>query len=374
MNQITYPLNDYEINPLRSFKKFNGLTNNGSSSLNKNKKQKFKQMKTSGSYNLLNDACCAKSENSKVQYFDLNIKPIQDTLKILLRDKTTKENIIWATNSYHNYGVDYYEDKQITVDTLNGWGAMTLQPRILKNQIDQKERTRKKAEVFTPGWICNEMNNTLDEDWFGRKNVFNFENGESWITREGKIVFPKNKNWKDYVYSKRLEITCGEAPYLVSRYDASSGELIQCPIDRIGILDRKLRVINENVDNEEEWLKWVQKAYQSTYGYEYQGDNLLIARINLLLTFVDNMEYKWKRQPSTQENRKIANIISWNLFQMDGLTNTIPTFESHSKYEEISIGELLGEIEEKENHLSNCKIKDWRGNKTVLFDELKKGR
>ena len=374
MNQITYPLNDYEINPLRSFKKFNGLTNNGSSSLNKNKKQKFKQMKTSGSYNLLNDTCCAKSENSKVQYFDLNIKPIQDTLKILLRDKTTKENIIWATNSYHNYGVDYYEDKQITVDTLNGWGAMTLQPRILKNQIDQKERTRKKAEVFTPGWICNEMNNTLDEDWFGRKNVFNFENGESWITYEGKIVFPKNKNWKDYVYSKRLEITCGEAPYLVSRYDVSSGELIQCPIDRIGILDRKLRVINENVDNEEEWFKWVQKAYQSTYGYEYQGDNLLIARINLLLTFVDNMEYKWKRQPSTQENRKIANIISWNLFQMDGLTNTIPTFESHPKYEEISIDELLGEIEEKENHLSNCKIKDWRGNKTVLFGELKKGR
>ena len=374
MNQITYPLNDYEITPLRSFKKFNGLTNNGSSSLNKNKKQKFKQMKTSSSYNLLNDTCCAKSENSKVQYFDLNIKSIQDTLKILLRDKTTKKNIIWATNSYHNYGIDYYENKQITVNALMGWGAMTLQPRVLKNQIDQKDRTRKKAEVFTPGWICNEMNNTLDEDWFGRKNVFNSKNGESWITREGKIVFPENKNWKDYVYSKRLEITCGEAPYLVSRYDASSGELIQCPIDRIGILDRKLRVISENVDNEEEWFKWVQKAYQSTYGYEYQGDNLLIARINLLLTFVDNMEYKWKRQPSTQENRKIANIISWNLFQMDGLTNTIPTFESHSKYEEISIGELLGEIEEKENHLSNCKIKDWRGNKTVLFDELKKGR
>ena len=189
-----------------------------------------------------------------------------------------------------------------------------------------------------------------------------------------KIVFPENKNWKDYVYSKRLEITCGEAPYLVSRYDASSGKLMQCPIDRIGILDRKLRVISENVDNEEEWFKWVQKAYQSTYGYEYQGDNLLIARINLLLTFVDNMEYKWKRQPSTQENRKIANIISWNLFQMDGLTNTIPTFESHPKYEEISIDELLGEIEEKENHLSNCKIKDWRGNKTVLFSDLKKER
>lgn len=374
MNQLLNPLNDYKSNQLSSFKNFKYLTNNESSSLNKNKKQELKQLKMFDSYNLLNEEHDTKCENSEVQYFDLNMKPIQDTLKILLRDKTTKENIIWATNSYHNYGIDYYENKQITVNTLMGWGAMTLQPRVLKNQIDQKARTRKKAEVFTPGWICNEMNNTLDEDWFGRKNVFNFENGESWITYEGKIVFPKNKNWMDYVYSKRLEITCGEAPYIVSRYDASSGELIQCLVDRIGILDRKLRIINENVDTEEEWFKWVQKAYQSTYGYEFQGDNLLIARINLLLTFVDNMKYKWNRQPTTKENRKIANIITWNLFQMDGLTYTVPNFESHPNYEGITIDQLLGEVEEKKKHLYKCKIKDWRGNKTVLFDELKKGR
>ena len=51
---------------------------------------------------------------------------------------------------------------------------------------------------------------------------------------------------------------------------ASTGEAI--PIkDRIGILDRKLRIINENTDNEGEWLKWTIRAFQSVYGYEYQG-------------------------------------------------------------------------------------------------------
>lgn len=37
-----------------------------------------------------------------------------------------------------------------------------------------------------------------------------------WITNKGKIVFPEAKNWTQYVDSRRLEITCGEAPYLVS--------------------------------------------------------------------------------------------------------------------------------------------------------------
>ena len=44
----------------------------------------------------------------------------------------------------------------------------------------------------------------------------------------------------------RMEITCGEAPYLVSRYDTTTGEPI--PIGRrIGLLDRKLCVINRQL-------------------------------------------------------------------------------------------------------------------------------
>ena len=60
--------------------------------------------------------------------------------------------------------------------------------------------------------------------------------------------------------STRLEIACGEAPYLVSRYDMSTGELIVPPYRRIGILDRKLRIVDENTDTKEEWLKWAFRA------------------------------------------------------------------------------------------------------------------
>lgn len=52
------------------------------------------------------------------------------------------------------------------------------------------------------------MVNNLDEEWFGRKNVFNTEQEDhSWIPTEGKIAFPSTKkhNWHDYVDSRRLE-------------------------------------------------------------------------------------------------------------------------------------------------------------------------
>ena len=48
----------------------------------------------------------------------------------------------------------------------------------------------------------------------------------------------------------------------------------EIPINcRIGILDRKLRVVNENTDTEEDWMNWCIRAFQSVYGYEFQGDN-----------------------------------------------------------------------------------------------------
>ncbi|MBO7084803.1 hypothetical protein J6W20_02645 [bacterium] len=52
-----------------------------------------------------------------------------------------------------------------------------------------------------------------------------------------------------------MEITCGEAPYLVSRYDVTDGTLKIQPIaGRVGLLDRKLRIIDYfiNKENKEE--------------------------------------------------------------------------------------------------------------------------
>lgn len=308
---------------------------------------------------------------------DLRSIPIQVTLKTLLQDKTTKKNIIWATSSYEEYGPEFKDDKPITANALLGLNPMVLQPRVLKSLEEQQSRTKSKAEVFTPSWLCNTMNNYLDEEWFGRKDVFNNEKDKTWITNEETIQFPDNKFWQDYIISNRLEITCGEAPYLVSRYDTSTGELIVPPKHRIGLLDRKLRIINENVDNEEDWYSWVIRAYQSIYGYEFQGDNLLIGRINLLMTFVDNYESKWNKQPDKKQLRKIANIISWNLWQMDGLTDTVPLGIPQPEFEQPSLFDLFDTVEEEKDEPKKspkCKIYDWKKGNSILFESLKKRR
>ena len=172
--------------------------------------------------------------------------PIERVLDILLEDKTTKQNIILATDAYSDSGYHIDAKTQLTRGLLLGMDPHVIQPRVAKAASEQAERTKSHAEVFTPSWLCNTMNNHLDEEWFGRKDVFNTENKEdhSWVATEGKIEFPDGKTWRDYIDSKRLEITCGEAPYIVSRYDTTTGEFIPIP-QRIGLLDRKLRIVNE---------------------------------------------------------------------------------------------------------------------------------
>ena len=94
--------------------------------------------------------------------------------------------------------------------------------------------------------------------------------------------------------------------------------------ERAGLLDRKLRVVGENTQTEEEWLEWTMRAFWATYGYEFQGDNVLIARVNLLMTFEEYLQERWKRKPTRAEYEKIANIITWNIWQMDGLKYVVP--------------------------------------------------
>lgn len=304
---------------------------------------------------------------------DLKSYPIINTIEILLKDNTTKRNIIWATDSYAQYGPVYKDTESISKIAILGMRTELLQPRVFKQINDQKDRTKSKAEVFTPTWVCNFMNNHCDEDWFGYPNVFNYQKDTMWETKQDNIFFPKGKKWKSYVDSNRLEITCGEAPYIVSRYDATTGKIISVK-NRIGFLDRKLRIVSENTYNEKDWFNWVIRAYQSTYGYEFQGDNLLIARINLLMTFVDNVEYKWNREPTIKELKKIANIISWNLWQMDGLSGNIPLGIPQEKHEQLALFVL--DNEKVDNNIEKapfCKIYDWREKKEILYIDLKRG-
>ncbi len=313
---------------------------------------------------------------------DVSADPIRGVLNVLLEDKTTGQNVVWGTDAYASKGSGYDAASEIKADALLR-ESVVLQPRIEKAAEEQQERTKKRAEVYTPSWLCNKMNNYCDEVWFGRKKVFNAENDEqTWTPNDNPVYFVdknkrrKIKDWQLYVDSRRLEITCGEAPFLVSRYDAATGELLPLK-KRIGILDRKLRVVDENAKTENDWLKWAQRAVESCYGYEYQGDSLLIARINVLLTFYDYYEERWGKPPTKSLIKKIANIVAWNIWQMDGINDVVPLSRIEPKSPPVRelflYAGIVDEGEEpSEQYLEKpSKIKNWRSRKSFEFKKLK---
>lgn len=291
-----------------------------------------------------------------------------DLLDVLLIDHTTKKNIIWATDSYMNRGRGFYPKKRMTSDLVTGVYGKLIQPRAAKSVIEQKQRTKDKAEVFTPLKMVDQINKSID--W------------------SGDIRVPNEKNWKEYVCELKLEVSCGEAPFIVSRYNPTShtGKLIKID-NRVGFLDRKLRVVSEYCSKPKEWLLWAKEAYKASYGYEWQGDNILIARENLLYTLIDYYRAKFRRRPSLSVQLEFAEIISWNIFQMDGLKCVIPMSCKHEN--RIIPGELtlFGETpdEVEENECEGCKfsritkhngkyvkIMDWSKNRSIKFVDLLK--
>ena len=306
------------------------------------------------------------------QLIDFHAPEVQAVLDTLLKDRSTSKNIIWATDPPEELQTVMYEPvtdrSQITTQQLGLTHYEVVLPRMMKQTDTQQQRTRKKGEVFSPAWVCNKMNNALDADWFrglGAEETagqFTVELPQGWQTVETPVQFPVCKGrtpaWVQYVQSRRLEVTCGEAPFLASRYDAATGEMI--PVARrIGILDRKLRVVSENAATEDEWRKYATHAVQSTYGYEYQGDNLLLARVNLLLTYAEHLQVRWQRNPTKEELQPIATIISWNLWQMDGLHLSVPGGKPQPEAEQLDLFSMFGAAEPQPPTVS-CKVKNWR--------------
>lgn len=236
--------------------------------------------------------------------------------EILLRDQTTGKNIIWANAEHSAKEIQLADVKKI-------------EPRWKKLREHQRLRTKVRAEIFTPPEICKLQNDLIGGD---------------------------KKSWQDFIDAKFLEITCGEAPYLVSRYNAVTGEPISIA-ERVGLLDRKLRVVNRETSAVADWINFATRAVQSVYGYDFQGDNLFLARKNIFETVKDYYAEKFSRKPPEDFLFEVAEIISWNLWQMDGLTGSPPFMESAN---------LFGG--------ANCRIKDWRTNKIFEFGGLGIGK
>ncbi len=287
-----------------------------------------------------------------------------ELLNILLHDNSSNKNIIWATDNYKEYGIGFDFFAEITVDKIIGKYKDIIKPRSKKTKKEKNTRIKNNAEVFTPSWLCNEQNNLADEAWFGRKNVFNRIDKKSWITNYQKIDF-KDLDWKEYVKSTRLEISCGEIPYLVSRYDTVTGKSIKIE-DRIGLLDRKLRVVSENTKNEEDWIQWAIIAIKSVYGFDWQGDNVLLARENLLYTFIDYYNHKFNKKPELDLVKTVAQIVSWNIWQMDGIKYVIPNSCKNDKCQ----CEGCKNGKNKKHNGIYCRIMNWNTNRKVKFTTL----
>lgn len=291
-------------------------------------------------------------------------------LKVVKPEVAKSNGIIWATDSYDGHGVNFETPMAREL-------VQHIVPRSEKAKAEQKKRTKDKAEVFTPSWVCNLQNNLVDDEVI-YEGAFNSSDNasKSWAVNPDPIDFTKakarkddpNYSWLHYVMSQRLEITCGEGPYLMSRYDTVTGAEIPVRdeagvFQRIGLLDRKFRVISENVESGdyETWMAAARLALLATYGYEWQGDNLLLARLSFLNTFVDYyMDFVGAKVP-TDILTEVAELASWQLWQMDGLKMVTP----------MSCSEQCKSCEKKlrTDHDGKLPLIHW-GENLVIFEEF----
>lgn len=109
-------------------------------------------------------------QNIDIKENDL-LKIDRSLLEILLKDKTTGKNIIWATDNYSKYGELYTSEKEIKIELITSRHSGVIKPRVEKSKEERLQRVRQKAEVFTPSWVCNLQNNLVDEEWFGRRII-----------------------------------------------------------------------------------------------------------------------------------------------------------------------------------------------------------
>lgn len=271
-------------------------------------------------------------------------KDSKSLLQILLKDRTTKRNIVWASPSYEGLGKPFCADQPIKMNLIVGPYDSIIQPRVEKDKRNQEIRTRKRAEVFTPPWL---------------------------VDKQVKIVESEigNLDFESYIRLRWLELACGEAPYMVTRYDSISGTVIPIP-ERVGFVDRKLQCICESTDSEKNFIKWAKKAYQSSYGYELQGDSLLLARENLLLSFYEYYQYKFDKEPELKVAKDIAKIISYNVVQMNGITKRTPYSAKTEEGVQLNLFDTV--------HLENpedifTEIQNWDTKEIVSIDDIAKG-
>jgi len=218
-------------------------------------------------------------------------------INALLHDHSTGHSIIYANSSYPGHSFA----NEITSDV-----ALTFKSRKDKCMEDQVSRKDSLGEVFTPHRVVKEMT-------------------------------------KDYantlaITDTTLEMCCGEAPFVADTFDMLSGDSIAFD-ERAGVLDIKCRHAKSTRD--------ITAALMSTYGYELQGDSLFLARQKVLDDAAEWHEHLLGKAPDEATLKQWAEIISWNFWQMDGLTGKTPSEDEDAQAEDPRTMSLWDDPDDK---------------------------
>lgn len=290
-------------------------------------------------------------------------------LNIILFDRSASRDLVFATSMYKIHGELYKEDGYITPKLISGKMKNLIKPKINKKPSDID-----RVKLIFDSWRFN-VDNDKHNFKFDCNNVFGDELGSCLNVED----------WKNSISKKILIMECEEATCLVTRYNLETKEVIE-PFKRRGILDKRLNLINQNINDEKEWYDMVLVAYKSIYGFDYRGDNVLLARENLLHDFVDNYRYKFYKDPSEEQLIEVAKIVSWNIWQMDALKFVIPFSCINIRKEDFQLSIFEDENEAltgnwcmgcrfddfKKHNGTYCKIKDWDSGKIIKFVDLVK--
>ena len=69
----------------------------------------------------------------------------------------------------------------------------------------------------------------------------------------------------------------------------------------------------------------------------------------------------------------MANKIAWNIWQMDGLKDTVPLGKPYEEFRQITLFDMFGDTQDDEDEPEAvpCRIYNWRSKTSMKFMDLK---
>lgn len=219
--------------------------------------------------------------------------------------EVVRTHVRLMATGYVTDGEPLDETAEITPEWLMRHGVEQLRRRCDKSKTEQRARTKRRAEVFTPTSVVAYM-------------VEQAESAKLGVTVEELDTVP----WRDRIQLRSADMCCGEGAFMTTLYDPITGEDIPEP-ERVGVLDRKLRLVVENAPMSMA-TRYLLTALRTSYACELVGDNVILARMNVLLAWREAYCRVMGTSPSVAEMTEACEVICGTVMQVDVLTGMIP--------------------------------------------------